>query len=87
MDECGIQKFLAVYWIPSNPNTSSKLSPAELMFARKIRSIFNRPKRKIPRKVNFNTKIYKPGDKVFLGTTELERVTGRTVLLPKKSEQ
>ena len=32
-DERSIQKFLAVYRITPNPNTSSKLSPAELMFA------------------------------------------------------
>ena len=39
------------------------------MFARKVRSIFDRilprPKKKIPKKVNFTTKNYKPGDKVF----------------------
>ena len=39
------------------------------MFARKVRSIFVRllpkPKKEIPKKVNFNTKIYKPCDKVF----------------------
>ena len=63
-----------------NPNTSSKLSPAELIFARKIRSIFHRllprPRKKIPQKVNFNTNIYKPGAIGFLGVNELERDTG-----------
>ena len=68
-DEPCIQKFLVVFKITPNPNTSSKLSLAELVFARKIRSVFDkllpRPKKKFPTKVNFNTKIYKPGDKDF----------------------
>ena len=50
-DKHSIQKFLAVYRIIPNPNTRSKLSPAELMIAQKIRSIFDkllpRPKKKI----------------------------------------
>ena len=35
-NERSIQKFLAVYRMTPNPNTSSGLSSAELMFARKI---------------------------------------------------
>ena len=41
-NERSIQKFLAVYRIPSNPNMNSGLSPAELMFVRKIWSVFDR---------------------------------------------
>ena len=84
MDERSIEKFLAVYRTAPNPNTSSKLSLKELIFAQKIRPIFVRllPRsiKKIPKILNFNTKIYKPYDNDFLGTTELERVTGGTVL-------
>ena len=34
-------RFLSVYSVTSNPSTNSGLSPAELMFVRKIRSVFN----------------------------------------------
>ena len=53
-DERSIQKFFAVYRITPNPNTDSGLSPAEQMFARKIRSIFDRlllsPTKKVAKK-------------------------------------
>ena len=43
-----LQKFLSRYGITPNLNVSSGMAPAELMFARKIRSVFNRlrPKEK-----------------------------------------
>ena len=41
-DEKSLENFLSVYRITPNPNTNSGLSPAELMFARKIRSVFDR---------------------------------------------
>ena len=37
-----LQQFLQVYRITPNPNTPLAVSPAETMFARKIRSIFNK---------------------------------------------
>ena len=42
VNERSIPKFLAVYRITPNPNMSSGLSPAELMFARKIHSVLDR---------------------------------------------
>ena len=47
------------------------MSPAELMFARKIRSVFNRllPKKKRSdqnRRKQEDMKYFRPGDKVFL---------------------
>lgn len=79
-EKTAIQKFLAVYRITPNANNTAKSSPAELMFARKIRSIFDRllpcPKKKMHNKENFSTKKYTPGDsflqelprwKMFLG--------------------
>ena len=33
-----LQEFLSIYRITPNPNTNANMSPAELMFARKIRS-------------------------------------------------
>ena len=64
-DERSIQKFLVVYRIMPNPNTDSGLSPAKLIFARKIWSVFDRllpsPMKKVV-KGNFVTKFYKPGD-------------------------
>lgn len=41
-EEKSLQKFLAVYMITPNQNTNANLSPAEIMFARKIRSVFDR---------------------------------------------
>lgn len=41
-DDGNIQQFLSIYRITPNPNAISGMSPAELMFARKIRSVFNR---------------------------------------------
>ena len=38
-DEKSLENFLSVYRITPNPNTNAGLSPAELMFARKIRSV------------------------------------------------
>ena len=68
-NERSIQKFLAVYRITPNPNTNSGLSPAELMFARKIRSVFDRLLPSLTKKTakieNKMAKAYKPGDKVF----------------------
>ena len=35
-------EFLSIYWITPNPNSNANMSPAELMFARKIRSVFDK---------------------------------------------
>ena len=37
-----LQEFLSIYRITPNPNTNANMSPTELMFARKIRSIFDK---------------------------------------------
>ena len=37
-----LQEFLSIYRITPNPNTKANTSIAELMFARKIRSIFDK---------------------------------------------
>ena len=37
-----LQEFLSIYQITPNPNTNTNMSPAELMFARKIQSVFNK---------------------------------------------
>ena len=34
--------FLSIYWITPNTNTNANMSPAELMFARKIQSVFDK---------------------------------------------
>ena len=68
-DEKSLEKFLSVYRITLNPNTNAGLSPAELMFARKIRSVFDRilpnTTKTTPTRKNLSTKFYKPGDKIF----------------------
>ena len=67
--ERSIQNFLSVYRITPNPNTVSGMSPAELMFARKIRSIFDRLlpdlKQEQSGNVKGTTKFFNSGDKVF----------------------
>ena len=37
-----LQEFLSIYRITPNPNTNANMSPAELMFAMKIRSVFDK---------------------------------------------
>ena len=37
-----LQEFLSIYRITPNPNTNANMSPVELMFTRKIRSIFDK---------------------------------------------
>ena len=59
-DERSIQKFLEVYRFTPNLNTDSGLSPAELMFARKIRSVFNRLLPRLMKKV-----VKKLGNKIL----------------------
>lgn len=68
-DEKSLENFLSVYRITPNPNTNAGLSPAELMFARKIRSVFDRilpsaTKTRATRE-NLSTRFYKSGDKIF----------------------
>ena len=54
-----LQEFLFIYRITPNPNTHANMSPAELMFARKIRSIFDKlipSKKEIRKKMNTSNK-------------------------------
>lgn len=69
-EERTIQKFLAIYRVTPNENNDAKMSPAEIMFARKIRSIFDRllpyQNKKVAKKEEkVNIKKYTSGDKVF----------------------
>ena len=63
-----LQQFLQVYRITLNPNTPSTGSPVEIMFARKIRSAFDKL---IPKQSKTNTtehvtrKRFLPGQKIF----------------------
>lgn len=74
-----IQKFLAVYRITPNQNTNDNLSPAEIMFARKICSVFERmlPSKKKKNYMKANTKF--TTSIKSLGTIRQECVFGRTV--------
>ena len=68
-DEKSLENFLSVYRITPNPNTNVGLSPTELMFARKIRSIFDRilpnTNKTTATRENPSTRFYKPGDKIL----------------------
>ena len=70
-DDGNIQQSFSIYRITPNPNGISGISPAELIFSRKIRSLFNRllPKKKRSyqnRTKQINMKYFRPGDEVFL---------------------
>lgn len=58
-EEKSLQKFLAVYRITPNQNTNANLPPAEIMFARKIRSVLDRmlPSKKKKNYTKVNTKF------------------------------
>lgn len=42
MDNVAIQQFLRLYRVTPNPDAPERRSPAELMFARKVNSVFNK---------------------------------------------
>ena len=67
--EKSLENFLSVYRITPNPNTNAGLSPPELMFARKIRSVFDRilpnTNKTTATRENLSTRFYKPGDKIL----------------------
>ena len=57
-----------VYRIMPNQNIKGNLSPAEIMYARKIHSVFDRllpNRKKTYTKIKMNYKSYKEGNKVF----------------------
>ena len=63
-----LQQFLQVYRITSNPNTPMGRSPKETMFARKIRSVFDKliPKQaRFKKTVTLPKKCYACGEKVL----------------------
>ena len=63
-----LQQFLQVYRITPNPNTPLAVSPAETMFVRKIRSVFDKvlPKQNKLRKTTLAPKKrFNPGEKVY----------------------
>ena len=66
-DEKSLENFLFVYRI--TPNTNAGLSPAELMFTQKIRSIFDwilpSTTKTTATRENHSTRFYKPGDKIL----------------------
>ena len=61
------QQFLQVYRIPTNPNTPLAVSPAETMFARKIRFVFDKllPKQNKLRKTTLAPKKGSAQEKKF----------------------
>ena len=64
-----LQEFLSIYRITPNPITNANMSPAELMFARQIRSIFDElilSKEGNKKKKITSNKTYSPGEKYFL---------------------
>ena len=67
-DERAIQRFLAIYRVTPNPDNNTNASPMDLMFARKVRSIFDRllpSKKKRILRENFSSRQFTPGDTVY----------------------
>ena len=56
-----------MYRITPNENTPSQMSPAEVMFTRKIWPVFDKllPKQVKPAKTTVLKKKYMPGEKIF----------------------
>ena len=65
-----LQEFRFIDRITPNPNTNSNMFPAELMFAKKIRSVFDKlipSKKGNKKKINTSHKTYSPGGKFMEG--------------------
>ena len=60
-----LQEFLSIYRI--TPNTYANMSPAELIFARKIQSVFDKltPSKKGNKKKNYTSKTYSSWEKII----------------------
>ena len=61
-----LQEFLSIYQITPNPNTNANISPIELVFTKKIRSIFDKwitLKKGNKEKIDTSNKTYSPGEK------------------------
>ena len=63
-----LQQFLRVYRITPNPSLNSGMSPAEIMFARKIKSVFDKlipSKNKNMEKQKVDKKFYQPSENIY----------------------
>ena len=63
-----LQQFLQVYGITPNPNTPMGRSPAETMFARKIKSVFDKlipQQAKFRKTISSHKKQFYPSDNVL----------------------
>ena len=77
--DTAIQKSLKVYWITPNKNAPSDMTPAEVMVARKIRSVFNKliPQKQISRYSNKVTnKHYEIGENHISHVPEQQNILG-----------
>ena len=62
-----LQQFLQVYRITPNRNTPAELPPAQIMFAREVRSVFSKllPRQIKPCRNQTASKRYVPGEKIY----------------------
>ena len=77
-----LQQFLQVYRFTPNNKTPASQSPAEVMFACRIRSVYDKllPKQTKPGRTNIvPTKHYNPGEKVFIRIFKDNKFFGRRV--------
>ena len=82
-----LQEFLSIYRITPNPNTNANMSPAELMFARKIRLVFDKlilSKKRIRKKINISNKTYSPREKIYFLNYHLGKATWLQRIIEKR---
>ena len=64
--------------ITPNVNASSGMAPAEIMFDRKIHSVFDRlrpTEKKMVERKNTNSKHYNPGEKIYFKNYKFGKAT------------
>ena len=81
--EKALQQFLRIYRIMPNDNAPSSLLLAEVMFACKIRSVFNKL---LPKQTEPGRKRYQPEHKVFSRYFVIINLSGEWVQLRKEKE-
>ena len=83
-----LQEFLPIYQITPNPNINANISPAELMFARKIRSVFDKlilsKKKKEIRKKLIPLIRHSPGEKNYFLNYHLGKATWLEGIIEKR---
>ncbi|XP_052831270.1 uncharacterized protein K02A2.6-like [Octopus bimaculoides] len=89
MDEVDLQKFFRVYRVTPKPNIPARMSPAELMFARKIKSVFNKllPGQKRQIAMDNTARYFRIGENVFVRTYKNGKQSWEDGVITKRIEK